>query len=235
MRSCFLSLFSVAALAAIPSSAEAQAYVPHGQQIAPASVAIPAAPASPGYGAAEERPTLMVDPDRRLQQGDQLSFSIEEDHDPAMPLVVGATGDVRIEPLCAVHVAGLTVDGARDAIKRRLEADYYKHATIRLTLERANQNFALGFVYLSGEIAKVGGLPLFADHPMTLSQAVTNAGGLGTYGDGRKVRVTRTTKGGGSEVIVKDVKAILQSGRRDLDMTLQDGDQIFVPRVWAKF
>jgi polysaccharide export outer membrane protein len=227
-------LFSVAALAVIPSQAEAQAYVPHGQ-VAPA-VAAPAGPATPGYsGAGEERPTLMVDPDRRLQQGDQLSFSIEEDHDPAASLVVGATGDVRIEPLCNVHVAGLTVDGAREAIKRRLEADYYKHATIRLTLERANQNFALGFVYLSGEITKVGGLPLFADHPMTLSQAVTNAGGIGTYGDGRKVRVTRTGKGGATEVIVRDVKAILQKGRRDLDLPLQDGDQIFVPRVWAKF
>ncbi len=224
-----LSLMSVLAVGAIQASG--QSYIPHGQTAAPSSAAAPAeAMAIP-----TERPNLMVDPDRKLQQGDQLSFSIEEDHDPAVPLVVSAGGDVRIEPLCAVHVAGLTVVDASGAIKRRLEADYYYKATIRLALERVNQNFSLGNVYLSGEIQRVGGLPIYADRPLTLSQAVTNAGGFGRFANGRKVKVTRAGKNGATETIVRDVKAILEGGHKELDIPLQDGDQIFIPRATFNF
>ena len=58
--------------------------------------------------------------------------------------------------------AGLSVDEASRTIKRRLEADYYYTATIHLALEKVNPNFSLGFVYLSGEINKVGSVPIYA-------------------------------------------------------------------------
>ncbi len=196
---------------------------------------MPVPAAAPAGATADERLTLPLDPDRKLQQGDQLSLTIEEDHEPAMPLIISATGDVRIEPLCSVHVTGLTVSEATGAIKRRLEADFYHKATLRLSLERINPTLSLGNVYLSGEVNKVGSMPIYADRPLTLSQAVTNAGGVGRYGDGHKVKLTRAGKGGEPQSFVRDVKAILEKGRRDLDMPLQDGDQIFVPRALFNF
>lgn len=230
---CTRILCFLVALVAMQTVVSAQGTVPRSQYQA----GIPVAPGVPVYQApgAEERTMVTVDPDRKLQQGDQLSFSIEEDRDPAVPLMVGASGDVRIEPLCSVHVAGHTVADASRLIKQRLEADFYYTATVRLGLERVNPSMSLGFVYISGEINRVGAVPIPADRPLTLSQAIIQSGGFTTFGDGKKVKVTRTSKGGATETIVKDVNALLQSKpNAEPDLTLQDGDRILVPRVWIK-
>jgi protein involved in polysaccharide export with SLBB domain len=235
MRASLIRSFSFVAISmALQLSAGAQAYVQHRAEAAGGGV--PVMPAEPVQGVGAERPAMMVDPDHKLQQGDILSFSIEEDREPATPLQVSAAGEVRIEPLCSVKVAGMTVDEASRTIKRRLDTDFYYSATVRLALEQVNQKLSLGFVYLSGEIMKVGSVPVFADRPMKLSEAILNSSGFGQFANMRKVKITRRNKSGGPpEVFIKDVKAILQEGQTDKDMQLQDGDQIFVPRVGIKF
>ncbi len=223
------TLSTCTALVGLAASAVGQAYVPHAQAAAQPQMVQPGMQAA-GPMAQSEYPLLMVDPDHKLQQGDQLSFSIEEDREPAVPLVVGASGDVRIEPLCQVHVVGLTVPEATAAIRRKLEQDYYYTATVRLGLERVSAAATLGFVYLSGEINRVGSVPVSANRPLHLSEAVLEAGGIGRFGNAKKVRVTRTSKSGQIESFIKDVDSILKGKNVDQDLLLQDGDKINVPR-----
>lgn len=205
--------------------------------------ALPAQPAAPaysqpnsGYGApGAPSPMKLVDPNRKLQQGDQLSIRIEEDREPPTLLVVNQSGEVTVEPLpLKVRLAGLTVEQASSEIKRRLEADYYYNATVRLSLEQASVTASLGTVTLSGELNRVGSIPIYTERPMTLSQAILEAGGFLAYGDQRKVKVTRQRKDGTTETIEKDVKQIIERGRPDLDLQLQDGDRIHVPKVFFK-
>jgi polysaccharide export outer membrane protein len=184
-----------------------------------------------GMGA--DRPSTLVDPSRRLQQGDIVSLKILEDTDPLAQLVVSRTGEVYVDPVGDVRIAGMTVGQAAGEIKRLLEKDYYYTATVRLGLLAVNEKATMGYIYLSGQVERVGGVPIFAERPMKLSEAILNAGGFRRYADDRKVTVTRT-RAGHTDRFVVDVKAIISGGQADKDPVLQDGDRINVPETFFK-
>jgi protein involved in polysaccharide export with SLBB domain len=237
MSDRFLCLLTAAALAAASQTeALAQGAMRAGQgpgsysnraELAQPPLGAPMAmPALPANG---EVPSALVDPNHRLQQGDELTFKIDEDKDPSIPLVVSHTGEIVVEPLeQAVKIAGLTTREAANELKRQLEKDYYYHATVRLTLNRANQMAGMGFVYLSGEVQRVGQLPIYQNRPMMLSEAILQAGSFARYADDRKVKVTRSGPDGVKTMIV-DEKAVIKEGQIDKDIKLQPGDRVFVP------
>jgi polysaccharide export outer membrane protein len=171
----------------------------------------------------------LLDPNRRLQQGDELSIKIEEDREAAIPLVITHTGEVLIEPLDRpVKLAGLTTTQASANIKALLEKDYYYRATVRLALVRANYAATMGSVSLSGKVARIGMLPISGEKSMKLSEAILAAGGFALYADDRRVRVTRL-EGGKTVTLTVDCKAIMNEAKVEKDLTLRDGDRIFVP------
>jgi protein involved in polysaccharide export with SLBB domain len=195
----------------------------------------PVAPINPGVGVgALERTSTIIDPDRKLQPGDQVSIMIEEDNEPEPVLkAVSAAGQLDISPLGSVKVAGLTAPQASAAIKRFLEGDYYFKATVRLSVERVNVAASMGTIYLSGEVNGVGPQPIYAGRQLTLSQAVLNAGGFRKFADSRKVKVTRN-EAGAPQTYTVDVKQVIERGRTDQDMELRDGDRVFVPTAFFK-
>jgi protein involved in polysaccharide export with SLBB domain len=235
----FCFLIATALLAVGQLNGEAQ--VPRGGNFnAPRAEAV--SPTPPGTGASiigpggapmtaggTDRPSTLIDPNRRLQQGDQLSFQITQDKEPPIPLVVSHTGELVVEPLeRPVKVAGMTTTQAASEIKRLLERDYYHTATVRLALVAVNQTATMGYVYLDGAIAKIGALAVYAERPIKLSEAILMAGGFTKYADDRKVRVTRM-RNGATEKLVCDMKQVMQKGDLERDLLLQDQDRIFVP------
>lgn len=177
---------------------------------------------------------MIVDPDRKLQPGDQVSVVIQEDNEPA-PVVkaVSAAGHLDISPLGSVKVAGLTAGQAADAVRRFLEGDYYYKATVRLSVERVNLAASMGTIYLSGEVNAVGPQAIYAGRQLMLSQAILTAGGFRKFADSRKVKVTRN-EGNSPRTYTVDVKQIIERGRTDQDMELRDGDRVFVPEAFFK-
>jgi polysaccharide biosynthesis/export protein len=177
----------------------------------------------------------VVDPDKRLTAGDEVTFEIEQDRDGAITKVVTATGEIEVYPAGRVKVAGRTTAEAAAEIKRVLERDYYYTATVRLSLDRASRTVVkAGQILLSGEVRAVGPLDLVSGERLTVSQAILKSGGFKEFGDDRRVQVTRI-EGGANKKIIVDVKEILKSGVLDRDIPLQDGDRIYVPRVFGKF
>jgi protein involved in polysaccharide export with SLBB domain len=196
--------------------------------------AMPAMPVYPGMGTG--RGSMMADPNRRLQQGDELTIKIEEDREASIPLIVSHTGEIVVEPLeRPVKVAGLTTTQATSTIKSLLEKDYYYHATVRLTLERANYAATMGTVSLSGEVARIGMLPIYPEKPLKLSEAILQAGGLGKYAKGSQVKSMRAKPGGETETILVDYDAIVKKAKLHLDVFLKDGDRIFVPTRFFQY
>ncbi|MEA3211512.1 MAG: polysaccharide biosynthesis/export protein [Chthoniobacter sp.] len=176
----------------------------------------------------------VVDPDKKLAAGDEVTFQIEQDREGGFPRVVTATGEIDVPPYGRVKVAGKTTGEAATEIKRLLEKDYYYTATVRLSLDRVSRQLVkAGQILLSGEIRAVGPLDLSAGDRLTVSQALLKAGGVRDFGDDRKVQVTRIENGVTKRYEI-DVKKILQTGVLDKDMVLMDGDRIHVPRVWGK-
>jgi protein involved in polysaccharide export with SLBB domain len=200
---------------------------------APAAGGAPVAGYEPAAGAYGEQATVL-DPNHKLQPGDQLSLKILEDREAAVAVTVGQTGDVIVDPIpYGVKVSGMSVTQASNQIKLALEKDYYYTATVRINLERAVPS-RLGTVTISGKVGRVGPIPIMGDKPLMCSNAILLAGGFQMYADERRVRVTRREKDGSSQRFTVDVKAVLNEGKVEKDMVLQDGDSLFVDAVWLR-
>jgi len=177
---------------------------------------------------------VLVDPNKRLGVGDQVSVEIVEDREGPISRIITATGDLEVPPLDRVHVAGKTTTEATAEIKRLLEADYYYHATIKLSIDRVNAAAAVGKIQISGEVGTPGVLEFNLADPVTLNEAILKVGNFREFADPRKVRVTRL-KGGSKQEFVVDVKAIQRDGQVDKDIKLEDGDRVHVPKAFIRW
>lgn len=169
-----------------------------------------------------------IDPDHKLSRGDRLSYRVIEDRDPqVIPLIVTDSGEVDVPLINRVKAAGKTTGQLTSDIKSRLEQEYYYHATVVLGLDAVAPRASRGTVYFSGALRSPGALELPLDSPLTVGQAVQKLGGATDFGDLKHVRVIR--KGGPLKGNIINVRAVLDKGELDKDMTLQPGDQVVVP------
>jgi polysaccharide export outer membrane protein len=196
--------------------------------VAPAESAV-----APAASAVVPR-AVLIDPNRKLGVGDQVSVEIVEDREGPTSRIITATGDLEVPPLDRVRVAGKTTAEAAVEIKRLLEADYYYHATVKLSIDRVNVAAAMGKIQISGEVAVPGVLEFNLADPITLNEAVLKAGNFREFADPKKVRVTRT-RGGNKQEFVIDVKAIQRDGATEKDIKLEDGDRVHVPKAFIRW
>jgi len=188
----------------------------------------------PGAGMGQER-MAVVDPDKKLTAGDQVTVEIVEDREGGFPRVVTATGELDVPPLGRVRVSGKTATEAAAVIKELLERDYYYHATVRLAIDRISPvGVRTGEVYLSGEVRTGGPLEIISGETLTLTNAILRAGGIGEWGNADKVQITRQKKDGSVEKMTVSFKKITKSGDAKQDPVLQDGDRVFVPKIFFR-
>lgn len=217
-----------AVLVASPMSVWGQGAVPRGEPVRPSGTV-----AAPAYFPQDRME--VVDPDKRLAAGDEITVEIEQDREGGFPKVVSATGEIDVQPVGRVKVAGKTTFEAQADLKRLLEKDYYYTATVRVSIDRRSRTVVkAGQITLSGEVRGVGPMDLMEGEKLTVSQAILKAGGFGAFANQRKVQVTRSEAGGTRQFYV-DVKEILDKGAVGKDVAVQDGDRINVPRAMIKF
>ena len=204
------------------------------QGVVPRAVPVtPGYPAQPGYGASERM--QVVDPDKKLSAGDMLTVEIVEDKEGGIPRVVSATGELAVPPVGRIQVSGKTTTEAGAEIKRRLEADYYYHATVKLNIDRVSPvQVRAGTVTLSGQVRLVGAQEMIAGEPLRLSSAILKAGNFTEWANPKKVKLTRQVNGS-AQSTEYNVKEIIEKGDEKADPILQDGDRINVPKAWARF
>jgi polysaccharide export outer membrane protein len=177
----------------------------------------------------------VVDPNKKLSTGDVLTLEIMEDKEGGIPCTVTAAGAIDVQPLGRVQVAGKTTAEAAADIKRRLEADYYYTATVKLNIDRVSASIVrAGVVSLAGEVRLAGPQEMIAGEPLRLSTAILKAGGFTEWGNRRKVKVTRQVNGKAVSQVY-DVKDIIEKGDQNADPVLQDGDRIFIPKTIIRF
>ena len=120
-------------------------------------------------------------------------------------------------------------------IKRRLEADYYYHATVKLNIDRVSPvAVSAGTVTISGQVRVPGPQAMIAAEPLTLSVAIQKSGNFTEWADQTKVRLTRQVSGK-SKTDEYNVEKIIEKGDANADPVLQNGDRIFVPKTWFRF
>jgi protein involved in polysaccharide export with SLBB domain len=196
--------------------------VPNQPGAVPAASAVPVAP-----------PAVAVDPNHELGAGDQVTFAIIEDKEAPVVKRVSDSGELDVPPIGRVAVAGKTCDEAAADIKKKLEAQYYYKATVRLDLDvvgRTATAAAYGKVYLSGAIKAPGEQPLLPGEKSVVSAMILKAGGFTQFANKGKVKITRKGKDGKQQTFVRDIGAVLEKGKLDQDLEVKDGDYIFVPQ-----
>jgi polysaccharide export outer membrane protein len=193
-----------------------------------------AVPVSPGFSGqtahgSQER-MQVVDPDKKLSAGDEVTIEIVEDKEGGIPVKVTAAGAIAVSPLGHVRVAGKTTTEAAAEIKRRLEADFYYHATVKLNIDRVSPvEVEAGSVTVSGEVRVPGPQRMLVREPLTLSVAIQKAGNFTEWANQKKVKLTRQVNGA-AQTFEYNVRKIVQDGDSKADPVLQDGDRIFVPK-----
>jgi protein involved in polysaccharide export with SLBB domain len=242
-------LLGMATLLTMPMTAGAQGFVPRAQPAGPQGMqpqpgyqpGYPQQGYQPGYpqpgmGYQPQPQMSVVDPDKKLSAGDQVTLEIVEDRAGGFPRVVTATGELDVPPLGKVRVSGKTATDAAASIKQLLERDYYYTATVRLSIDQVSKGIVQqGSVQLSGQVRMVGPQMLIAGESLTVTGALLKAGGLTEWGNARKVQVARQNKDGTTEKFEVDFKKITETGDVRSDPILQDGDRIFVPKVIVRF
>jgi len=86
-----------------------------------------------------------------------------------------------------------------------------------------------GQVYLLGEVAQRGAVPLPLNREETLARLLLRAGGFTKFANENKVKLIRTAPDGSRQTLIVDVGRILKTGNFDDDIPLKDGDVIIVP------
>ena len=244
-----LSLFAVCATftaAAQMATSPLQMPSPIPAILGPAKTTV-AAPAIPTAASGQASVSGLIngyvqDDTYKLRVGDTVSFQILEDQvwDPQNTpkiLVVQDSGEIEVLYVGRVMAVGKTCKQLAGEIKTALEKDYYKQATVVMSMNVASP--ILGRVYIWGQVRNQGALDIRVNEDLTAGQAIMRAGGFADFANEKKVKVIRNTtasdKAKQGQTINLNMEQILNEGKTEKDIVLQPGDLIIVPSRLINF
>jgi len=143
---------------------------------------------------------------------------------------VDANGNVNLNLVGEVRIAGLTVNQAQTAI----EAAYRDGRILRNPQVTINiEDYAPRTVSISGMVKIPGTVSLPPETTMTIKELVLKAGGFTETASGSKVRVSRTLPDGSTRIFTLNVDAVLKgrdTGKSaDNNFVLEPDDIVYVP------
>jgi polysaccharide export outer membrane protein len=176
----------------------------------------------------------------KLRAGDTVSFQILEDRlldmtNGPTSLVVADSGELDVPYIGRVMAVDKTCKQLGEEIKADLEKNYYKQATVVLSLNIANK--LLGRVYLWGQVRNQGAIDIQVNENLTAGEAILQAGGFGDFADKKKVVVVRANANpkDAKQSFNLDMTDILEKGNISKDIVLQPNDLIIVPSRLINF
>ncbi len=175
MRSLLSLLVVCAALTAGAQVATSPVQLPSFVPAASPAAAAPTASSAGGRATPGLLNGYVQDATYTLRVGDTVSFQILEDQiwDPQNTpkiLVVQDSGEIEAPYIGRVMAVGKTCKQLTGEIKAALEKDYYKEATVVISMNVASP--ILGRVYIWGQVHNQGGLDIQVNENLTAGQAI---------------------------------------------------------------
>lgn len=164
---------------------------------------------------------MLADTGYIVGPGDRLQIAIFDAPEYSGESQVLADGSLNRPLVGRLLVKGMTLEQLEQALGQRY-ARYFRRAIVTVSL-LAPRPLTIG---VSGEVNKPGtyvteGIP-------TLSRLLQQAGGITQSANVRQIQIRRPQRSGSTQVITADLWQYLQSGDLQQDITLRDGDSIFV-------
>lgn len=166
--------------------------------------------------------------DYRLGPGDVVNIIVWDHPELTMPAgefrsagdsgtVVSEDGTIYFPYVGVIKAAGLTTGQLRNILTQRLSATIEN-----VQLEVRVADFRSQRIYVVGEVENPGILPI-TDVPMTMIEAVNQAGGFTTSADRSAVTLTR-----GNSTRLIDLLALYENGDTSQNVRLEHGDVVMV-------
>lgn len=156
--------------------------------------------------------------DLSLGPADVFDVRVFGEPDLSSTYRVGPDGQINFPLVGLVSVPGKTTTQLSEELRKRLE-QYVKNPQVSVLLKESNSKR----VTVYGQVAHPGTLQ-YTDQ-MTISQAISVAGGVTAMAASDRTRVKRK-RNGQTETVIVDLKAV---SRGSETYYLQPGDEVFVP------
>lgn len=165
--------------------------------------------------------------ERRILPGDRVHISVREQPDMARVFTVAGDGSIDLDFAGRVVIAELTADEAERKLESVLEDQYFKEATVDISIA----NFVEGDVLVTGAVNSPGTLTFRGDSILTLTEAIARSGGLAERAAGDRVRILRWVPGGtmDRQTIEVNVQAMTDTMDFSKDQYLRPRDMVIVP------
>ncbi len=160
-----------------------------------------------------------------LGVGDVVKISVYQNPDLSVDARVSETGQINFPLIGAVSVGGLTVSAAEQKIQKMLRDGGFvlkPQVTIQTVSIKSSQ------ISILGQVAKPGRFPIEIVGSK-VSEMIAAAGGV--VPGGADVVTLVGNRDGKPIKLDIDLPAILQAGRAELDVVVENGDIIYVDRA----
>jgi len=159
----------------------------------------------------------------RIHQGDKLSVKfLYQPELNEVSLVVRPDGFISLQMIDDLHVEGLTVS----ELKKQLEKAY-EEILLKPTITVTILEFFAPRIYIGGQVNKPGRYDL--RDGQTLVQVIFLAGGFTSDANRKMIIHARPDDKGDWQIQSANVMKMLSQKGDEKDLTLQDGDYIFIP------
>jgi polysaccharide export outer membrane protein len=159
----------------------------------------------------------------RIGAGDVLGVDVWKEPDAsAVSVTVRPDGKVSLPMIGETQVAGLTPAELENALVPKYR-DLIRVTRLTVMVKEINSQKA----YLIGEVKKEG--PIRLQAPITVLQALAEAGGVTDYAKRRKIYILRSASGG-QQILPFDYDAVVRGEKIQQNVVVVAGDTIIVPR-----
>lgn len=161
-----------------------------------------------------------------LGAGDQVEIEVFRIPEYSGKYEVLVSGTLSLPMVGQISVAGLTIEQAKATISRAY-AKRLRRPIINMGLI-SPRPLKVG---IAGEVSHPGAYTIQREGTQfpSLVAALETAGGVTQSADLRQVVITRAIEGGGKQTFTTDLWKFLQTGDLQHNLSLRDGDTIFVP------
>jgi polysaccharide export outer membrane protein len=177
-----------------------------------------------GFQAKAGDPTVTAPGSRYvIGAGDVLAINVWKEPEASLQtVVVRPDGFISVPMVKEVEAAGLTPIELEKELSAKF-AHFFREADISVIVKEVHSEK----VYLIGAVKKEG--PITVKAPLTVLQAVAEAGGLTDYAKRGKIYILRREDG--KEVRLPfDYAAVIQGKRSEQNIILRPGDTVVVPQ-----